>query len=148
MISVTEARDFIINAASALPAETVKVTETPGRIAAEDITALRTHPPFDASAMDGYAVRGADMRMGAKLRIIGEAPAGSEFEGEVSAGEAVRIFTGGIIPDGADHVIIQEDVSRDDDQMIVTFEQKPPRHIRRAGEIRRAPRLSHGLGRH
>jgi len=109
------------------------LAEALGATLAEDITAKVTLPPRDASAMDGYAVRGADMRMGAKLRIIGEAPAGSEFEGEVSAGEAVRIFTGGIIPDGADHVIIQEDVSRDGEQMTVTFEQKPPRHIRRAG---------------
>lgn len=133
MISVSEARDYIINAARTLPAEEVKIQDAAGRIAAEDITALRTQPPFDASAMDGYAVRSLDANKGDTLTIIGEAPAGTEFEGEVGPGQAVRIFTGGIIPDGADHVIIQEDVERDGDTISIFDTQDPPRHIRRAG---------------
>ena len=133
MISVSEARDYIINAARTLPAEAVKIQDAAGRIAAEDITALRTQPPFDASAMDGYAVRGLDANKGDTLKIIGQAPAGTEFEGEIGPGQAVRIFTGGIIPDGADHVIIQEDVERDGDAITIFDTQNPPRHIRRAG---------------
>jgi len=133
MISVIEARDFIINAARAIPAEEIKVQDCAGRVLAEDITALRTQPPFDASAMDGYAVRSLDANKGDTLTVIGEAPAGSEFEGEVGPGQAVRIFTGGIIPDGADHVIIQEDAERDGDQITIFDDQDPPRHIRAAG---------------
>ncbi len=133
MITVSEARDFIINAASTMPSEKVKVQDCAGRILAEDITALRTQPPFDASAMDGYAARSIDARKGNTLTIIGEAPAGSEFGGEVGPGQAVRIFTGGIIPDGADHVIIQEDVERDEDKITIFDDQHPPRHIRRSG---------------
>jgi len=133
MISVSEARDYIINAADQTFIEVVKVQDCAGRVAAEDITALRTQPPFDASAMDGYAVRSQDAVKGNRLEVIGEAPAGKEFEGEIEPGQAVRIFTGGIIPDGADHVIIQEDVERDGDHIKIIFEQNPPRHIRRAG---------------
>ncbi len=133
MISVTEARDFILNAARAMPAEEIKVQDCAGRVLAEDITALRTQPPFDASAMDGYAVRSLYANKGDTLTIIGEAPAGREFEDEVGPGQAVRIFTGGIIPDGADHVVIQEDVERDGDQITIFDEQDPPRHIRAAG---------------
>ena len=133
MISVSEARDYIINAARTLPAEEVQVQDCAGRIAAEDITALRTQPPFDASAMDGYAVRSEDAVKGKTLTVIGEAPAGKEFEELVGPGQAVRIFTGGIIPDGADHVIIQEDVERDGETIAIFDDQNPPRHIRRSG---------------
>ena len=133
MISVSEARDYIINAAHLAFIEEVKVQDCAGRIAAEDIVSLRTQPPFDASAMDGYAVRSHDAHKGNTLTVIGEAPAGKEFEGEVGPGQAVRIFTGGIIPDGADHVVIQEDVERDGDQINIFDEQAPPRHIRAAG---------------
>ncbi len=133
MISVSEARDYIINAAKLTAVQEVKVQDCAGRIAAEDIVSLRTQPPFDASAMDGYAVRSIDANKGDTLTVIGEAPAGKEFEGVVEPGQAVRIFTGGIIPDGADHVIIQEDVERDGDQISIFDEQNPPRHIRAAG---------------
>jgi len=133
MISVSEARDYIINSARLSSIEEVKVQDSAGRIAAEDITALRTQPPFDASAMDGYAVRSVDANKGDTLTVIGEAPAGKEFEGEVGPNQAVRIFTGGIIPDGADHVIIQEDVERDGDKITIFDQQDPPRHIRAAG---------------
>ena len=137
MISVTEARDYIINAAKTLRTEEIKVQDAAGRIAAEDMTALRTQPPFDASAMDGYAVRSEDAKMGATLKVVGEAPAGKPYDGEVGAGEALRIFTGGLIPDGADHIIIQEDVEKhcqkQGSEITVMYKQNPPRHIRRAG---------------
>ncbi len=133
MISVTEARDYIINAAKPLPIEEIKIQDAAGRVAAEDMTALRTQPPFDASAMDGYAVRSEDAKMGATLKVIGEAPAGKPYGDEIGAGEALRIFTGGLIPDGADHIIIQEDIEKHGDEITVMFKQNPPRHIRRAG---------------
>jgi len=83
--------------------------------------------------MDGYAVRFADQNPGSKLRVIGEAPAGTPHQGKVSAGEAVRIFTGGAVPKGADHVVIQEDVTRDGDEIIIEQPQERPRNIRPAG---------------
>ena len=80
-----------------------------GATLSKDILAKVTLPPRDASAMDGYAVKLADVRqLGSKLMVIGEAPAGSPFQGTVDDGEAVRIFTGGAVPDGADHIVIQE----------------------------------------
>ncbi|NNE57344.1 MAG: molybdopterin molybdotransferase MoeA [Hellea sp.] len=133
MISVTEARRLIIQNADPLPLEEIPVQTCAGRINGEDLMALRTQPPFDASAMDGYAVRSEDAVQGNTLSVIGEAPAGLPFDGEVGPGQAVRIFTGGIIPNGADHIIIQEDVDRSEDQITVTDTQNPPRHIRKAG---------------
>ena len=77
-----------------------------GATLSKDILAKVTLPPRDASAMDGYAVKLADVRqLGSKLMVIGEAPAGSPFQGTVDDGEAVRIFTGGAVPDGADHIV-------------------------------------------
>ena len=92
-----------------------------------------TQPPFAASAMDGYAVRFDDAQQGAMLKVIGEAPAGAPFEGAVAVGTCVRIFTGGVVPEGADHIVIQEDVSRDGDVITVNDKQDGPRHIRAAG---------------
>lgn len=116
-----------------MQAETVDIAEGAGRVLSEDIVAAVTQPPFAASAMDGYAVRFADMRPGARLKVTGEAPAGAAFAGEVGPGEAVRIFTGGVTPAGADHVIIQEDVSREGDTIIVTEAQAAPANIRAEG---------------
>ncbi len=104
-----------------------------GRVAAENVVAQMTQPPFAASAMDGYAVRFSDVKIGAALSVIGEAPAGAPFGGKISAGEAVRIFTGGSVPAGADHVIIQEEVTRNGDVVTVNDAQETPRNIRPAG---------------
>ncbi len=133
MLSVEEAIKTITEGAAPLGAETVSLTEIMGRMAAEDIAARMTQPPFSASAMDGYAVRFADMDEGASLKVIGEAPAGAPFAGSIGAGEAVRIFTGAAVPDGADHVIIQEDVTREGDAITVNAPQERPRNIRKAG---------------
>jgi len=98
------------------------------------VAALRTQPPADLSAMDGYAVRSADVAsVPVTLKVAGEVAAGHPFEGEVGNGEAARIFTGGVIPPGADTIVIQENTSRDGERVIVKQSEKQGRHIRRAG---------------
>lgn len=133
MLSVEEAISAVLEGAAPIGHEQAGLGELVGRIAAEDVTARMTQPPFAASAMDGYAVRFKDMRVGAELRVIGEAPAGAPFDGTVGAGEAVRIFTGGAVPKGADHVIIQEDIARDGDAIAIREDQPRARNIRAAG---------------
>lgn len=133
MISVKEARSIILDGVEFLGVESIALVECAGRTAGGDIVARMTQPPFAAAAMDGYAVRFADAQVGATLRIVGEAPAGAPFEGAVGEGDAVRIFTGGVVPAGADHVIIQEDVARAGDVITVNDAQDAPRHIRAAG---------------
>jgi molybdopterin molybdotransferase len=104
------------------------------RVLARDVAALRTQPPQAMSAMDGYAVRAADAaKVATRLKVIGEVAAGRPFDQNVGAGEAVRIFTGGVIPDGADAVIIQEDTVAEDGGITITEAARPGRHIRRAG---------------
>ena len=101
---------------------------------AADVAALRTQPPADLSAMDGYAVRAADVAsVPATLKVIGEVAAGHPFDGEVGAGEAARIFTGGVVPPGADTIVIQENTTRDGERVIVNTPSAAGRHIRRAG---------------
>lgn len=133
MLSVDAAVAAILDGAAPLGDETADLSALTGRVAAEDVVARLTQPPFDASAMDGYATRFADMKVGAALKVIGEAPAGAPFAATVGAGEAVRIFTGGVVPDGADHVVIQEDVERVGDAIRLREAQDRPRNIRRAG---------------
>lgn len=133
MLSVDDAIAAILDGAGPLPSETVALNELKARIAAEDIPARMTQPPFAASAMDGYAVRIADAIVGAELKVIGESPAGAPFAGKVGKGEAVRIFTGGAVPDGAGHVVIQEDVIREGAHVRIIEAQDAPKHIRAAG---------------
>ncbi len=116
--------------------EQVSLHEADGRVLAEDIAAKLTQPPFHASAMDGYAVKGADVAtVGADLRVIGESAAGHGFPGTVEAGEAVRIFTGAPLPEGADTVILQEDVEVPEDGRIRTgFAPATGRHVRPRGQ--------------
>jgi len=115
-------------------AERVPLAACAGRTLAEDIGALRDQPPFPASAMDGYAVRSTDCsHVPSTLRVIGESAAGGRFTGTVGPMEAVRIFTGATIPDGADAVVLQEDTDRSGDQVTVKEAARPNRHIRAAG---------------
>ena len=114
MLSVEEARARILGALTATPAETVPLPAGWGRVLARPVVARLTQPPADVSAMDGYAVRAADAVLGASLAVTGTAPAGHPFAGRVGPGEAVRIFTGGIIPPGADAILLQEDASVED----------------------------------
>lgn len=102
-------------------AEMVALSQGLGRVLAEQVTVARDQPPFPASAMDGYAVRGVDVETTpATLKLIGEAPAGGAFSGKVGKGEAVRVFTGAPIPDGCDRVIMQEDTQADGDEVTIT----------------------------
>ncbi len=116
---VSQALARVLNLCPEMPSETVPLAQAAGRVLATPMAATRNQPPFRASAMDGYAIRAADLQPHARLTLIGESPAGGQFEGEVRAGEAVRIFTGGAVPEGADRVVIQENVSREGDTVIL-----------------------------
>ena len=134
MISVAEARARVRAAFRPTPPETIPIGEAAGRVLVEDARAKYDQPPFPVSAMDGYAVRAADAaRIPATLQVIGSAPAGHPFQGRVNAGEAVRIFTGGVVPEGADAIVIQEDTEIAADNVTVKQAAKPARHIRKAG---------------
>ncbi len=113
-----------------LPAEQVPLAQAAGRVLAQDGIAGRAQPPFDASAMDGYAVRAADAQAGATLRVIGQAAAGHGFAGGLGPGEAVRIFTGAPVPPGANRVVIQEDVTRDGDRVTLNAAPETGTNIR------------------
>ena len=113
---------------------TVPLSEALGRRLAEPVLARVTRPPAAVSAMDGYAVRQDDVRdPGAQLRVIGEAPAGTPFDQTVGAGEAVRIFTGGEVPDGADHIVIQEDTVRNGGMVTCKDSYQQAQFVRAAG---------------
>lgn len=133
MISVAEALDGILRLMAPVGTETVPLAEAGSRVLAETATATRDQPPFDASSMDGYAVRAADCKAGARLRVIGEAPAGRRFAGRVGPGEAVRLFTGAPMPDGSDAVLIQEDAEADGDTIIAREAVRPQLHVRPRG---------------
>jgi molybdopterin molybdotransferase len=134
LMPVADALAAILDGAEPLPDEMVALDAAYHRILASDLAARRTQPPQAMSAMDGYAVRAADAAdLDVRLRVIGEVAAGRPFENTVGANEAVRIFTGGVIPGGADAVIIQEDTAADGDHITITEAARPGRHIRPAG---------------
>jgi molybdopterin molybdotransferase len=131
---VADALAAILKDAEPLAEEMVALDACHHRVLARDLAALRTQPPQAMSAMDGYAVRAADAaNVAARLKVIGEVAAGRPFDRKVGAGEAVRIFTGGVIPQGADAVIIQEDTVAEDGGITITEVTRPGRHIRPAG---------------
>ncbi|MFC1672810.1 gephyrin-like molybdotransferase Glp [Pseudomonadota bacterium] len=134
MISVNEALSQVIENAVEVCAEQVALPDALGRVLAEDIHARLTQPWADVSAMDGYAVIAADVAScPANLTVIGESPAGGCFDGEVLSGQAVRIFTGAPVPQGADAIVIQEDTERDGGTVKVLEPATPGRFIRPAG---------------
>ncbi|WP_407170221.1 gephyrin-like molybdotransferase Glp [Bradyrhizobium sp. ORS 111] len=134
LMPVADALSAVLAGAEPLPEETVALDAAYHRTLARDVAARRTQPPQPMSAMDGYAVRAAAASdLSARLRVIGEVAAGRPFERTVGVGEAVRIFTGGVIPDGADAVIIQEDTRTDGDHITITEAAAKGRHIRLAG---------------
>ncbi len=133
LMPVADALASVLDGATPLPEEMVALDEALHRVLARDISALRTQPPQPMSAMDGYAVRAADATLGARLSVIGEVPAGRPFDRMLGAGEAVRIFTGGVVPDGADAVVIQEDTARDGQIVVINEDARTGRHIRAAG---------------
>lgn len=134
MIPVAEARQRILADLAVMPAEQVGLNEALGRVLAEDVVARRTQPPQAVSAMDGYAVRAADVAsVPASLTVIGTAPAGAPFDGTVTEGTAVRIFTGAAMAAGADAIVIQEVTDRDGDTVIVKESSAVGRYVRPAG---------------
>ncbi len=134
LMPVTEALSAVLAGAEPLPEEMVALDAAHHRVLARDVAALRTQPPQAMSAMDGYAVRVADAsEVAARLKVIGEVAAGRPFDKAVGAGEAVRIFTGGVIPPGADAVIIQEDTVVESGGITITEAAVAGRHIRPAG---------------
>ncbi|MCB1510844.1 MAG: molybdopterin molybdotransferase MoeA [Hyphomicrobiaceae bacterium] len=133
-LSVSQAIERILAGAVPLATEAVGLFEADGRILAEDVVARRTQPPFDVSAMDGFAVRAKDVTaLPATLDIIGQSAAGHGYHDPVQTGQAVRIFTGAPIPPGADAIVIQEDTEHDESRVTVISGQSDPGHIRPRG---------------
>lgn len=134
MIPVAEAITRIAAAFSTVDAEIIAIGDAAGRVLAEDAVARMTQPPNAVSSMDGYALRAADATApGATLRVVGASPAGHPFGGRVGKGEMVRILTGGVVPQGADSVVIQEDASASGDRVTLNVAAIPAQHIRPAG---------------
>jgi molybdopterin molybdotransferase len=132
LIPVEEALAKLLGGAAPLAAEKVPLDHAIGRVLAADIKALRPQPPFDVSAMDGYAARAASLVSGNALKLAGESAAGHPYANEVKSGEAVRIFTGAVVPKGADVVVEQEVAARDGDT--VTLKAHPAgKNVRTAG---------------
>jgi molybdopterin molybdotransferase len=120
LLSVEEALARILDGVELLDTETVDIADAALRVLGEDAHARLTQPPFDASSMDGFALRAADIpELPATLRLIGEAAAGHGFDGAVGPGEAVRIFTGGPVPEGADTVVMQENATLDGETVTI-----------------------------
>ena len=133
MIAVDEAQARVLALAARLPAETVPLRQAAGRWLADAATARRDQPPFDAAAMDGYALP-ADAAAGDSFQVIGEAGAGHAFAGTLGPGQAVRIFTGAPVPQGATRVVLQEDCDRAGDRVTLRSPATgEARHIRPRG---------------
>src|ERR1700674_4870443 len=131
---VADALAKVLAQATPLPAEQTPLTAANSRVLAENLKARRAQPPGNISAMDGYAVRAADVAtIPAVLKVIGEIAAGHDFPGRVNKGEAARIFTGAIMPPGADSVVVQENVERDGDGITVKSGVPLGKHVRRGG---------------
>ncbi len=133
MISVEEALTRVLALATPLPTEVIPLAEAARRVLAAPAVAGRDQPPFAASAMDGYAVNGAEVQPGARFRVVGQAAAGHAHAGPVAPGQALRIFTGAPLPPGTDRVVIQEDVTRDGDLITLARNLDESRHVRPAG---------------
>ncbi len=134
MISVDAARARIVAAMHPTRAESISLAQGWGRVLAAPLLARLTQPPADISAMDGYALRAADGVAGAKLRVVGVAPAGHPFAGAVAPGEAVRLFTGSFVPPGADTVLMQENATAVDGVITLHEAARRGRHIRPMGQ--------------
>ena len=130
MISIDDARTRILAPLTPTPPEIVPLAQAWSRVTAAPVIARTTQPPADVSAMDGYALHGGS---GSSRRVIGTAPAGHPFTGRIAPDEAVRLFTGSIIPDGADTVLIQEDADAANGHVTPRVALRPGAHIRRGG---------------
>jgi molybdopterin molybdotransferase len=132
-LTVEDARARILDGATRLGVETVALEASLGRVLAQTVAAVRPQPPFDASAMDGWAIRRADYAPGKAFAIAGESAAGKAYPDQVQADQAVRIFTGAPIPSGADLVVIQEEAVRDGDTVRFDAGETPKSNTRAAG---------------
>jgi molybdopterin molybdotransferase len=134
LLSVADALALVLADAVPLPAEAAALVDACGRVLAGDLVALRTQPPADVSAMDGYAVRAADVAAApVHLTVVGEVAAGRPFDREIGPGEAARIFTGGVMPRGADTVVIQEITTREGDAVAIKRPEAKGRYVRPQG---------------
>jgi molybdopterin molybdotransferase len=134
LMPVAEALARVLADARPLAAEAAPLAQAHGRVLAADVAALRTQPPADVSAMDGFAVRSADVaKAPVKLKLVGEVAAGHPFRGAVGAGEAARIFTGGVLPPGTDTIVIQENTVREGEAVVVTVASSKGKHVRVEG---------------
>lgn len=133
LLGLVDAQARLLAMAVPLPVERVPVADALGRFLAEPLVARRTQPPADLSAMDGYALRAADLP--GPWQVLGEIACGHPFGGTVGPGEAVRIATGALMPVGADMVLMQEDAARDGDRLALTGTPPSPadKHLRRKG---------------
>jgi molybdopterin molybdotransferase len=132
LISVETALARVLDGVATLPSEELPIGEAHGRVLAIALASLRTQPPADVSAMDGFAVRSADLAAPATLTLIGESAAGRPFEGTIKPGECTRIFTGAVVPEGADTVVVQED-ARVHGKSVSLPAAKRGQHVRRRG---------------
>jgi molybdopterin molybdotransferase len=133
LLSLDEARALLLADVAPVAAETLPIAACGGRTLAADVVASRDQPPDPVSAMDGYAVREEDAVVRARLTLIGEAPAGTPFAGSVAPGTAVRIATGGVVPQGAGRIVIQEIALRDGDEILIVEAPGPASYVRPAG---------------
>lgn len=133
LISLDEARTLLLSDLVPVEAETLPIASCGGRTLAADVVAERDQPADPVSAMDGYAVASGDARTGAVLTVIGEAPAGAQFGGSVTPGTAVKIATGGVVPAGADRIVVQEIVEREGNRIRITEEPGAATFVRAAG---------------
>ena len=134
LLPVAVALEKVLAGVISLPVVESPLGQALGRVLTQDLVARRTQPPAAVSAMDGYAVRGADVtKAPTTLTVIGEVAAGSPFSGSVGAGQATRIFTGGVMPKGSDTVVIQENTERAGDRVTVKTVTEAGRNVRREG---------------
>jgi molybdopterin molybdotransferase len=134
LVQVADALARVLDGAAPLAQESAPLAEAHGRVLTADVVALRTQPPEDLSAMDGYAVRAADVKdVPVTLDVIGEVAAGHPFAGRIDKNQAARIFTGGVVPPGADTIVIQENTKRDGNRVTVTTSAPPKKFVRPAG---------------
>ena len=134
LIDHHEAVRLVLENTSRLPVENAQLVEAQGLALAEDLRARFDSPPFDNSAVDGYALRSADAEVGSVLRVVDEAPAGRPAARSVGEGEAIKIFTGGVIPEGADAVVMVENTSGWGEEFELKRAASPGQNVRRSGE--------------